>query len=141
MSFFALLMLGAAASIPGPVHSVLVAKSHAHHWIRGADDEQHTLWFDEAFLGQADIEGRIYPTLLVRSYLKGGEGKVILDSEIAVNCAWGATAILSVWNSMAGLNSNPEPVHDIRFSDALLRDDTNAERVMQLACPKRAHKP
>ncbi len=81
------LALVATAAAPVGAASDLVPDGHQHEWIAMVSEPDNLAFFDLAYRGSADVEGKAYPVVLVR-YQRGEPGaeKAIVDFRVAIDC-------------------------------------------------------
>ena len=100
----------------------------------GVEDEEHRIWIDAAYRGKFDLNGEIFPTVLVRSELFGNDGTTrILDTETIVDCSGQRSAIYRTWLKGRGTGKIAAGTSPF-FSNGLFRKDANARALNAVAC-------
>lgn len=120
--------------------SALVADAHQHEWIEIANISDDPTFLDVAYSGTGEIEGKVYPVVLVR-YLRGEttESAMTVDVRIAIDCRANAMSGLEVSFTTAahegtGMRVSKKETLSTPFTSLYRQNEARAAALFKHAC-------
>ena len=122
-----LLLLG--LSIP---QTPIIPSEHEPDWVETEVTEHHQAWIDVAWQGKISIDGKVFPSVVLKSVFPSG---MTLIAEHAVDCALNRDAMLRISNSHDG--AAVRYIDQINFMNELNKSDPRERLILETACDSR----